>query len=368
MASSNRKLFYLFNWPLFVLILLLLAVGLINLYSATSTATGEMSNNFRSQLLWVGFGILLLGVSLGFHFRCLLEWAPHFYVLSLILLLLVLFLGKSFGGQQNWLVLGWFRIQPSELAKLALVMMLARHFSRNNLNGPEFGKTLWGALGLIALPTALVLAEKDVGAALFFVLIGLSFFFFAGIKRGWLLGGVLLLFLAGVGGYHFFLSDYQKTRIEIFSHPEKDPRGSGYQLLQSKIAVGSGQLTGKGYLQGKLNKLNFIPERHTDFAFPVLAEEWGYLGSGIVVLGFGVFLFLLLHAAGKVEDAFGAYFVAGVAAWLFWQTVLNLSGVLGLLPLAGVTLPFFSYGGSALVTTLLALGLVLNVHMRRYVF
>lgn len=330
MAQSSRKLFYHFNWPLFGLILLLLGIGLINLYSATTGREGGVSTYFQSQLLWVLLGILTLLVSLVFHYRRFMDWAIPFYIFSLLFLVLVIFMGKAFGGQQNWLVLGSFRIQPSELAKLALILVLARHFSRHPLEGPSHGKSVWQALGLIAMPLALTLAVKDLGGAVFFVLIGFSFFFFAGMKKTWLLFALALFVLGGFIGYETVLSDYQKGRIQSFLHPEQDPRGRGYQILQSKIAVGSGQVTGKGYTEGSLHKLKFLPERHTDFVFPVLAEEWGFMGSLVVIFGMGAFFLLLLHGAGKVQDPFGAYLIAGMAAWLFWQVLLNLGGCPGL--------------------------------------
>jgi len=368
MASPTRKLFYLFDWPLFLVILTLIGLGLVNLYSATASGAGVVSPVFYSQIIWSGLGLGGLLLALGFHYRRLMNGALPFYLLTLALILLVSFFGVQAGGQKNWLALGPIRMQPSELAKLSLILILARHFALHPLATKGRIRDLLKPALYCLLPFGLLLVEGDVGSAIFFILIGFSLFFLAGLKKRFLLGAVVLTVLAGGVGYQYFLKDYQRARIESFLHPEKDPRGRGYHLLQSKIAVGSGQWTGKGFLEGRLNKLKFLPERHTDFVFPVLAEEWGFLGSVGTLMVFGAFFILMFQAAGKVEDPFGSLLIAGVGSWLFWQWVLNLGGVLGLIPLAGVTLPFFSYGGSALLTNLLALGLALNVYMRRYVF
>jgi rod shape-determining protein RodA len=350
------------------LVLLLLAMGLANLYSASAPATGGMSAFFKSQLVWIGIGLSALAVMLAFHYRILLNLALPVYLLSLVFLILVIVMGKSGGGQKNWLILGGFRMQPAEFAKLSVILMLAKYFHCNLQAGRRPLHRFFKPILIVGVPLALILVQKDVGSALFFLLIGMSACFVAGMKLRVLASVLVLMLVAGGVGYRYFLSDYQRGRIQTFLHPEKDPRGRGYHLLQSKIAVGSGGAMGKGFLKGDLNKFKFLPERHTDFVFPVLAEEWGFLGATLALASLGALLFLLLQAAGKARDAFGGFIVLGVTVLLFWQTAVNLGGVLGLMPLAGVTLPFFSYGGSALLVTLLGIGLAMNVYMRRYVF
>ncbi len=348
--------------------LLLLAVGLVNLYSASITAGGAVSPYFRSQLQWslIGFGVLLL--MLCFHYRLLLNLAAPAYILSLLLLVLVVLVGKTVGGQKNWLVWGSFRMQPAEFAKLAAVLILARYFHCNPRPEGYGIKDLAVPILILALPMALIFMVKDVGSALFFGLIGLVYLFVVRVKLAWVAIALLIAFGGAAVGYKFFLSNNQRGRVQSFLHPEKDPKGKGYHLIQSKIAVGSGGLSGNGYLKGNLNKFRFLPERHTDFVFPVIAEEWGFLGSGLTLAAFGIFFLLLLQAAGKARDSFGGLLIVGVAAWLFGQFAVNLGGVLGLMPLAGVTLPFLSYGGSALLTTMAGMGMVFNVYMRRYTF
>lgn len=361
MPSPRHKLLYLFHWPIFFLLIGLLGIGLLNLYSTSLP-------HFSIQLRWalIGLGILLL--CLTFHYREIRHLAPWFYGISVLLLALIPFWGVEVGGQKNWLALGPMRFQPSELAKLALILMLARYYA--GLPPGEAGKlrSMVKPVLLTALPLALIFWEGDMGSAVFFILILVSFFFLTGVKKRFWAAGLVLLALGGMMGYKFFLKDYQKARIQTFMNPEADARGRGYHLMQSKIAVGSGQWIGKGFGKGTIHQMHFLPEHHTDFVFPVFAEEWGFLGSTVVLLLFTGFFLLMAQAAGKVSDPFGAFVIAGVTAWLFWQWVFNLGGVLGLLPLAGVTLPFWSYGGSSLVTNLLAIGLALNVYMRRYVF
>jgi len=368
MSAKPRKLFYQFHWPLLALLLLLLAIGMVNLYSATASSGGDVSPFFKTQMVWTLIGLVVMGLALTFHYRLFFDLAPWIYGVSLLLLLLVPFFGKAMGGQQNWLVIGGFRMQPSELAKLATALMLSRYFAKHPKQGGLGLRDILAPLAIVLAPMLLILSVKDLGAAIFFVLIGATYLFVAGVKWRWILLACLLGVLVAGVGYRFFLKPYQRDRIQTFLEPERDPRGRGYHLLQSKIAVGSGEFLGRGFLKGNLNKFKFLPERHTDFVFPVLAEEWGFAGSAVTLGVFGLLFLVLLQAAGKVQDRFGGFLILGVTALLFWQMAINLCGVLGLMPLAGVTLPFLSYGGSALLVTLLAFGLVFNVHMRRYMF
>jgi rod shape determining protein RodA len=246
--------------------------------------------------------------------------------------------------------------------------MLARYYADLPPGEASKLRSIIRPLLFVAIPFSLILLEGDLGSAIFFILILTSFFFLTGLKKRFWVAGLLILGLGAVLGYQFILKDYQKARIQSFLHPEADARGRGYHLVQSKIAVGSGQWWGKGFGKGTLHQMHFLPEHHTDFVFPVFAEEWGFLGSAVAILLFAGFFLLMAQASAKVSDPFGSLLILGVTLWLFWQWLFNLGGVLGLLPLAGVTLPFWSYGGSSLVTNLLAVGLALNVYMRRYVF
>jgi rod shape determining protein RodA len=303
-----------------------------------------------------------------FDYHFLLRWAYPVYGFSLILLSLVFVFGRSVAGQQNWIVLGGFSFQPSEFAKLALILALARYYSTQSLERTYSLKELIRPLGLLLPPLILVLLQKDLGGSIFFILLFVTITFFMKIHFRIFIFAAIFALIAGVGSYHFVLKGYQKDRVKTFLNPESDPRGKGYHLVQSKIAVGSGGWWGRGYLRGNINKLKYLPERHTDFIFPVLAEEWGFAGATFASLIMAIFLLLGLESASGTKDTFGALLALGVVGLFFWHVVINLGGVLGLMPLTGVPLPLLSYGGSSILTMMMGVGLLLNVRMRRFVF
>ncbi len=368
-APFDKRLRSHFHWPLFWLTLVISAVGFLNLYSATyNIAEKGASPLFWSQLIWFGIGVVLVFVVLLVDYRILLKLAYPLYGISLLLLVAVLFFGKEVSGNKNWLVLGPLTIQPSELAKIAFIIALSRCVSENPpLRGYDLRALIRPAL-LLFPPLVLIILGKDIGSSLFLVLTFGTLVGFAGVQRKVLSIGLIIAILGGVGVYFKVLSPTQKGRIEVFLHPEKDPKGKGYHLLQSKIAVGSGRFMGKGYLKGMHNKLLYLPEKHTDFIFPVLAEEWGFVGS-FVVLGLYLWILIIgLQLASKAKESFGVFLALGITALFFWQVAINLGGVLGLMPLTGVTLPLLSYGGSSLVTILVGIGVLLNISMRRFMF
>jgi rod shape determining protein RodA len=221
---------------------------------------------------------------------------------------------------------------------------------------------------LMLIPFVLIVLQGDMGSSLFLILIFFSVAMFAKIRWGTLILLVVVGIIAAGTIYQFGLKEYQRSRIFQFVHPETDIRGSGYHLMQSKIAVGSGKIFGKGYLKGNINKLRYLPERHTDFIFPVFAEEWGFLGSIVILCLFGALLLMGVEIASKARERFGIFLAIGIVAMLFWQVVINLGGVLGLMPLTGVTLPLMSYGGSSVIAVLIAIGLLQNISRRRFMF
>lgn len=345
------------------------AVGLLNLYSATSSFDSSLRYHyFEGQLIGAIVGLVLALLITLFHYRHYESWSYLIFGGSLLLLILVLSLGTQVYGHQSWISLAGLRIQPSEIAKLALIFMLAKHFSKSDSFHKMGFVEMIPSMVIFLIPTLLVMKQGDLGSSLFYGLIYVTLALVKGIK------GRVLLILGGfvvivcIIAYLFVLSPYQKDRIHSFMNPENDKQGSGYHLIQSKIAVGSGGLTGKGYLEGQTHKLKFIPERHTDFVFPVLAEEWGFLGSGVILLLYGVFFYICMIISGRTHDRFSFYLVVGIMALFFWHVVVNLGGVLGLMPLTGVPLPFFSYGRSSLLTMWISVGLLLNISMRRYTF
>lgn len=365
----DRRLISNFNWGLLLLTIVLSLIGLMNLYSATSSyEQSPESSYFQAQLLWSSIGFGLIPIVISIHYRHFKGLSIFFYIVCMALLLMVLAMGKQVSGHQSWLQLGPVHLQPTELAKIAFILILAQHFSQSDSRQRAGIRELVPSMLLFIVPMGLVVLQGDLGSSLFFVLIYMSLALLRGVQIKIWLGLASFAVVAVVVVYLFLLSPYQKGRINNFLNPEEDRKGSGYHLIQSKIAVGSGWWGGKGYMKGQIHKLKFVPERHTDFIFPVLAEEWGFFGGMTVLSLFGLFLFLAIQVAYRTIDRFGYYLSMGIAALFFWHFVINLGGVLGLMPLTGVPLPFLSYGGSSLITSYLAIGLLLNVHMRRFMF
>jgi rod shape determining protein RodA len=291
-----------------------------------------------------------------------------FYVAVCVLLLLALLLGASVRGTHGWLKLGPVALQPTEFAKIAYILLAARFFA-DHPNPEGYGLVdLWKPGLAMLVPFLLIVLQGDLGSSLFLILIFVSMSLFAKVKRNTLIACVILAAVAAGAVYAFGLKEYQRNRIFNFFNPEADVRGSGYHLVQSKIAVGSGKLFGKGYLQGNINKLRYLPERHTDFIFPVFAEEWGFVGSMVVLSLYAALLLMGVEIGEKARDRFGSFLAIGVVSLLFWQIAINLGGVLGLMPLTGVTLPLMSYGGSSMVAILASLGLLFSIHQRKFMF
>jgi rod shape determining protein RodA len=363
----DRRLLVHFDWLLFALVFALLGVGIMGVCSATFEGQSRFSPLAIRQISWAGLGLFTMIVAFAMDYRKLERLSYFFYGITVVLLLLVPFLGSFGGGARRWIDLGAFSLQPSELTKISSLLVLAQYF---HLVAPPQGYHLRDLIypGIfIAVPFGLVLAEPNLGTATIIGLVAMTLVFAAGIRLGSLAslgaaaGGLLPLLW-----YH--MKPYQKQRILSFLHPDSDPLGTGYHMIQSKITIGSGRLWGKGFLQGTQNRLDFLPEKHTDFIFAVLAEEWGFIGVCVLFLLYGALLGRLLFVAGKARDRFGSFVVLGGAAIIFWQVLINVGMNIGILPVVGVPLPFLSYGGSSLLTVMLAMGLALNISTRRFLF
>jgi rod shape determining protein RodA len=369
LAADELKKAGRFDSFLLILIFLLTAIGLINLYSALGY-WGDSGNfsPFWSQFIWVGIGVLLMFFLAFFDYRLIEKIAVPIYVLSILLLVGVLFFGKEVAGHKSWLGVGSIGIQPSEFAKLALVIILSKHFSGSPHPQAVALLEMWKPILYSVIPTILVVLQGDLGSAMFFVLIFGTYAWFGRLKGKWVAILILGALLGSIFLYFFGLSDYQRARFTVFMDPTADSRGTGYHLIQSRIAVGSGRWIGRGYLKGNINKLKYLPEKHTDFIFPVLAEEWGFVGCCVTLT-----LYLLLFISGidvakRSRDRTGLFLALGIVAFIFWHVVINLGGVLGLMPLTGVTLPFLSYGGSSTIITLSSMGILLSISMKRFLF
>ena len=332
---------------------MLAALGLMTVYSARA--------DWVRQLVWLVLGAVVYVAATAFDYRRLRALAPWLYLAMLAMLLSVRLLGHSTLGAQRWLSIGGFPLQPSELSKLILVLVVAAYLSRlERISWRAFV----GALGLVAPVAALILLQPDLGTTIVVVAVAMGMLFLGG-ARIIQLGSLAACALLVVPLLPHLLHGYQRRRLEIFLNPNSDPLGAGYNLLQARIAVGAGGLFGQGWLHGLQGALGFVPERATDFVFAVFAEQFGLLGSLVLLAIFGTLLIRLLRSAAVAPDRFGALVVAGVFVMIFTQVVENVGMNIGLLPIAGIPLPLISYGGSATVTTLAALGLVQSVTLRR---
>lgn len=372
MVSIGRGLRDQFDWPLFVTIAAIAVLGIANLYSATSAARDDLQNLYIQQIYWlaVGSGVAVLIAAIDYrHFE---RFAWFGYGIGIVLLLLVFLLAPEIRGSQRWIYLGGFSLQPSELMKVILIVALAKYLH----NDPKTeGRTLQDLVipGLIlAGPLLLILKQPDLGTALLNAFIFASIMMLTNLKKRSLFTLVGTFVVSAVPIWFFGLQEYQRGRFltfwDLMTSETPDILDDGWQVYQSIVAIGSGGLFGKGFLQGTQNQHRFVPDTHTDFPIAVWAEEQGFLGMMLLL---GLYLFLILWAlriAYTAKDRFGAVLAVGVAAFFFWHTVINIGMVCGVLPVVGVTLPLFSYGGSSVLTTMAGIGLLFNVSIRRFSF
>ena len=351
------------RWPLLLVAVALAAVGLATIHSASS----ELSTDYMPrQAAWVALGLVAFLVGFGVDYLKLAKFALPIYIVSLALLVAVLLFGQEVGGARSWLGVGGLRLQPSELAKVATVLLLARYLAASNRRVLSLKEV--GVAALVAgVPMALVALSPDLGSAAMFVPMLLGMLVLAGVNRRLLGVGALIAALFAAGAWNLVLLDYQKDRVRTYLSPGSDPLGDGYQLRQSKIAVGSGQLTGRGYGQGTQSQLRFLPARHTDFIFAVLAEEWGFLGVSAVLVLFGAYILNGSRVATRARDRTGILLVVGLLSVFTAHVLYNTAMVVGLVPITGIPLPFLSYGGSFTLANFFATGLILGVDFRRYV-
>jgi len=363
----DRRLIQHFDWALLLLTLIMGAIGIALIYSAVNAGDSNPLAGFCvKQLCWFGGGLVLMTICFLFSYKKLEKMAPFLYGTCILLLVAVFLIGKTVGGSTRWLDLGPFALQPSEPVKLAVILILARYFAKHvKPGGMGFNELIQPVL-LVLVPFFLVLKQPDLGTAGLIVLIAASMAVFVKIERRVFILLVIAAVLILPLGW-FVLKDYQRMRIMMLFFPESDPLGAGYHVLQSKIAVGSGMLYGKGFMQGTQNILSFLPEQHTDFIFSVLAEEWGFIGSVLLLMLFILLIAFGLNIAHGCRDDFGTILSVGITAMIFWQTIINIGMVLGLMPVVGMPLPLISYGGSSIATTLIAIGILMNVSMRRFI-
>ena len=360
----ERRLYYHIDWPLIIAIIALCSLGVLMIYSTTFDPTRGTARMYATQLYAIVIGMGALVFMLSIDYRTFTDKSHLIYIGVCALLLYVMFFGMVQMGARRWIPLRVFNLQPSEFAKIAVALVLAKFYGENR-GAPSWTDLAIGG-ALTAVPLLLIAKEPDLGTAVTLMPVFLAVAYLAGMRMRILGLMFLCLLLAAPVAWKFALKDYQKSRVSTFLDPSQDAKGAGYQQIQARITVGSGGLSGKGFRQGTQGQLRFLPVAHNDFIFSVLAGEQGFAG---VLVALGLYLFVILRAleaARLAKDRLGSYLVLGVLASFTFQVVYNITMSAGLAPVKGLTLPLMSYGGSSMIATLTGFGLVLNVRMRRF--
>ncbi len=366
----DRRLIRNFDWITFSLVILISLTGIMTIYSATRPplAGGEMPSFYVKQLYWLLVSVFLLVTIVSFDYLWLKRFSSLLYGLGIFLLLLVLLLGRTGMGAQRWLNLGILSFQPSEVFKLFYVIALSRYLSE--MRGKVGLTSLLKVFFLLAfIPLVMLLKQPDLGTAVILLLMFLSITAARGLQKK----AIVVILLVGLVSVPFLghifwegLKDYQKNRLVAFLEPEIDPSGIGYHINQSKVAIGSGYVFGKGYLKGTQGPFRFLPEKHTDFIFAVFAEEWGFAGSFVLLFLYLALILRGLDTARKAKDRFGSLLAAGISFMFTIYFFINIGMTLGIMPVVGVPLPFMSYGGTALLANFIAAGMLINIRTRRF--
>jgi len=369
---------FIFNWilklikrinpPFLISILALQGMGLLALYSATQGAYSSNSFLFKYQIIWMALGWVAFFIIYSIHYLLLRRIAWFLYVLHLIFLISIFLFEREAHSIKRWLDLKLFYYQPSEMIKFILIILVSDYLSKESFRKPLGWIKVIQITSILIAPIILILMQPDLGTTGVILLIIATLVFFQGIEKKVLFSSILICIVSIPFVWNFGLKSYQKNRIISFINPKKDPKGIGYNVIQSKIAIGSGEMFGKGFLKGTQNHLQFLPERHTDFIFSVWSEEYGFLGNlGTLFL----FIFLILfsiQSAMTSRNRIECFLCLGIGSFLFWHSFLNLSMTMGLFPVVGIPLPLLSYGGSHTVTTMTVLGTLASINKRKVLF
>lgn len=359
----DRNVFREVDWTLVGLLLLNAVAGCLLVYSSTVDQPGHI---YLKQAFWLAISCVGFFLALLVDYKVLVTYVPVFYLLGLAILIAVFFFGRFVGGAKSWLRVAFISIQPSEIMKIIVILALARVFAEYKKPYLSLGRAMV-SIGIALVPMALVAIQPDLGTAATYAPLILAAMLLAGLNRKIMIIVLLGALLVGFVGWNYGLRDYQKKRVLTLFSPSLDPKGSGYQITQSKIAIGSGGVLGKGFRKGTQSQLRFLPARHTDFIFAVLGEEFGFLGVTAAMSLYLLLLLRLFRTVAKARDRAGIYVVFLVSVLLTFQFLVNVLMVVGLFPVTGIPLPFLSYGGSSLLASFIAVGLVVNVRMRRFV-
>lgn len=368
--ADEKTLFKKLDWNFVVAILVLNFVGLINLYSATHGPHSEtVETLFINQIIWlmIGWSCFFIVTFIDYQIVSKICWGA--YILNVLALIYTATHGNIALGAQRWINFGFFKYQPSETMKIAIIILLAHVLTHRQTDHDGMGiRDLIKPLLIVFVPFAIIVKQPDLGTAMMIAAISGTMILFMKVKKWILFLLASIAIVAAPLAWNYALHDYQKNRILTFISPTIDPKGTGYNSIQSKIAVGSGMFLGKGFRKGTQSQLEFLPERHTDFIYSVLSEEHGFVGS-ILTLGLFCFLFLVgIRIASTARDKYGALLTVGILCYIFWHMFINIGMVIGLLPIVGVPLPLLSYGGSSMLTTMLGMGIVSSVAYRRFIF
>jgi len=345
-------------WKIMILVTAIASFGIIVLYSAASgSMTPWAINQLVRFIVFAGMALVLSRMPVSYF----ATYSIPLYGLVLVALLLVELTGRVAGGSQRWINLGFMQLQPSEFMKPIIVLAVARFYSLLPVGEIRRWTAIWPALILIGLPWALVILQPDLGTATMIAAGGVTVMFLAGLPLRLFIGAGLAVAAFIPIAFTFLLHEYQQRRILIFLNPEDDPLGAGYHISQSKIAIGSGGLTGKGFLNGTQSHLDYLPEGHTDFVFATMAEEWGFIGGATLIIAFLLLFRWGIHVSIRAQDRFSRLVAAGLTTTIFFYVIINLMMVMGLAPVVGIPLPFMSYGGSSMLTVMLCLGIILAI-------
>ena len=368
-AAARRTLsvvdkLYEINWGMVLLITIIACIGFAMLYSVAGASFSPWAGK---QMIYFAAGLVLLVAAAVTDIRFWMSIAYPAYVVSLVLLVAVIFVGHSALGAQRWLTVGPIEIQPSELMKLALILALGRFLHGLSVEDVSKPLRLLIPIVMIAMPAFLVLKQPNLGTTIILVADGFSILFLAGLSWWWIAPACVAVATAVPLAWRFFLHDYQKQRVLTFLDPESDALGAGWNITQAKIAIGSGGMSGKGYLQGSQSRLNFLPEKHSDFIVTNYAEEFGFVGSIALLLLFAIVIFYGVQTAMAARSQFGRLVAMGVTLNFFFYILINGAMVMGLIPVVGIPMPLLSYGGTAMLSVMFGFGLLMSVHVHRQV-
>ena len=352
------------EWSIMIIAIILCVIGLVALFSATQQTEYD---EFKKQLMWLGISLIIMIITMAIDYDVLTKVSPFFYGISIILLIIVLGT-KATNGATSWFEIGKFSLQPAEFSKVAIILFFTlaiikiKKENKENINKPT---RLLILFGIAIVPLLLIVKQPDYGTATAFVVALAMMLFAAGIDKRYVIGALLFIAIAIPLMYRFVLPDHAKKRIDIFLNPESDPRGAGYNIIQSKLAIGSGELTGMGLLKGNQTQLGFLYPKTTDFIYAVIGEEMGFIASAIIIILYVVLLTKSIYVAKTAKDEMGTLIATGITGVFLFHVVENIGMVMGLLPITGVPLPFISYGGSSLMTNFICIGILLNISGKR---